>query len=223
MDLSKVRAEQNAILEYLKTLNPSDPEYGKAVSNLVKLETVKVSDENAKYERELKTKQHDSKVAEEKRRYDLDKQIKVGQLELEKEEKKRRFELEKTEKNRRFESEKRLNDAEVSSKLAEIELNKNKFELSKEEFELSKQKFEHDRIVQLERLIMDGQMNQANIDAKLAEAGRYRSKASNVFVPIAQKGIAAICGLGACLFTVFGEETRVVTSKALSHFNSVNK
>ena len=212
MDVSKVRAEINEILEYLKTLNPSDPEYGKAVSNLVKLETAKVSDENAKFERELKTKQHESKVAEEKRRYDLDKQIKMGQLKLEEKDKDRRFGLDEA-----------LNNAEVSSKLAEIELNKSKFELSKEEFELSKQKFEHERIVQLERLIMEGEMNQANIDAKLAEAGRYRSKASNVFVPIAQKGIAAICGLGACLFTVFGEETRVVTSKALSHFNSVNK
>ena len=212
MDVSKVRAEINEILEYLKTLNPSDPEYGKAVSNLVKLETAKVSDENAKFERELKTKQHESKVAEEKRRYDLDKQIKMGQLKLEEKDKDRRFGLDEA-----------LNNAEVSSKLAEIELNKSKFELSKEEFELSKQKFEHERIVQLERLIMEGEMNQANIDAKLAEAVRYRSKASNVFVPIAQKGIAAICGLGACLFTVFGEETRVVTSKALSHFNSVNK
>ena len=212
MDLSKVRAEQNRILEKLKTLNPSDPEYGKAVANLVKLETVKVSDENAKHERELKTKQHDSKVAEEKRRYDLDKQIRTGQLKLEETDKKRRYELDKA-----------LNDAEVNSKLAEIDLNREKFELSKEEFELSRERFEHDRIVRLQSLVMEGELNKANVEARLAEADRYRSKASNVFVPIAQKGIAAVCGLGVGLATVFGEETRVITSKALSHFNIVNK
>lgn len=233
MDLSLLKSEQTELLKALKNIEPGTTEYTRIVTDLKKLEEIKVSDENATFERDLKQKKHDSDVAEEKRRFDLDKQIKVGQLELEKEEKKRRFELDKCERKQRLESEKRLNDTEVSAKLAEIELNKKKFEFDKEDrvnrlqaeidnnqarLYLEKERFDHDKDMQIKRLQQEAAMNLAIIAEKQAMMEKIGGENRTSLL---EKILPACAGLIGAVLTINAEETRILTSKGLSIFKSI--
>lgn len=233
MDLNLLKSEQTELLKALKNIEPGTPEYTRIVNDFKKLEDVKISDENATFERGLKKEQHDSKVAEEKRRFDLDRQIRIGQLELEKEDKKRRYELEKTERNRRFESEKRVNDAEVSAKMAEIELNKRKFEFDMEDrnrrfeeeiaenqrrIDLELARFNHEKSMQIERLKLDSAMNLAAIAEKQAQMEKLGGENRT---SILEKVLPACAGLIGAVLTINAEETRILTSKGLSVFKSI--
>lgn len=236
MDLSKIKHEENELLEYLANADPGSPEYSKVAASLQKLVTTRISQENADFERFLKKEQHEAKVAEEQRRFDLERQIKIEQMNLEKTEKDRRFNLEKEEKDRRFETEKTLTEAEVSAKLADIELSKEKFEFDKQERIIritndvleSKRKldneidrFNHDCDLQAERLRIEAANSAALISKETAEMERLRAKSSNVVVPILEKVGPAVIGLIGAVATIKAEETQIITSKGLNVFKSI--
>jgi hypothetical protein len=236
MDLSKIKNQENKLLEYLATADPGSPEFSKAATCLQKLVSTRISAENASFERDLKKMQQEAKEAEEKRRYDLDWKIKVGALELEKEEKQRRFDLEEKERDRRYETEKSLTDAEVKAKLADIELSKAKFEFdktermsrlatdineSKRKLDYEIEKFNHERDLQIKRLKLDAANSAALIAEKTAEIERYQSKSSNVIVPVLEKALPAALGLVGAVATIHAEETQIITSKGLNVFKSI--
>ena len=236
MDLNALKREQDELLKFIANTDPAEPEYGTAVANLNVLESMLIADENATFEREFQIMQHKSKVEDERRKFDLDRQIKVEQINLEKEEKKRRFDLDKTEKNRRFETEKRLTDTEISAKMAEIELSKRKFEFDMQDrtrrieaeiednlrrIELEKEKLELEKEVRVKDLELKAAMNLVAIAEKQAQIEQLKSKGSNIAVPILEKVLPAALGLVGAVATINAEETRILTSKGLSVFKSI--
>ena len=236
MDLSKIKSEENKLLEYLANADPGSPEFSKATTCLQKIVSTRIAAENASFERDLKKMQQQAKEAEDKRRYDLDYQIRTGQLKLEQDEKERRFNLEEKERDRRYETEKTLTEAEVNAKLADIQLSRDKFEFDKTErtirlgtdIEESKrrldyeiEKFNHERDLQVKRLKLDAANSAALISKEMAEMERYKSKSSNVVVPILEKALPAALGLVGAVATIHAEETQVITSKGLNVFKSI--
>ena len=182
--------------------------------------------------------EHDAKVADEQRRYDLDYKIKTEQLKIEETEKQRRFDLDKEEKDRRYETEKSLTNAEIAAKLADIELSRDKFEFDKIErtirigtdfeeakrkLELEIEKFNHEKDLQIKRMKLEAANAEVSIEERYAAIERYRSKGSNVFVPIAEKAVPALLGLVGCTAAINAEKTQIITSKGFSFFNGIRK
>lgn len=209
MEVNSLKKEIEKLLKTLGNSEPGTDKYGTVLSDLKTLEGIDL----------------------EKKKLELNKLIESGKLDLEKEEKRRRFELEKKEKDRRYESEKRLTEAEVSAKLAEIELNKRKFEFEvtdrtrrfQEEIQenarrikLDQEKFEHDKSIQLARQEIDAKVNLAIAMEKNALIARSSSKWSNVFLPITQVVVPVFGGLLGAGMTIKSEEFRIITSKGLN-------